>query len=221
MALPTNISYGTVVGRFLLGYADGSDLDVFPDGVAAQGSIFFVPSAASLKDASASPDPVTIIPARVEATLDAEGYLCGPDGNRGIRLVATDDPDANPIDWTWTVEFRMTDPDGTVVALDGFSFALPGGTEVDLTVLAPVPDANGTYYLVGPAGPPNVLTIGTVTTVAPNEPATASITGTSPSQVLNLGIPQGDLSNLVAEAPLMYNSTTSTLSLPTIDGGTP
>ena len=40
---------------------------------------------------------------------------------------------------------------------------------------------------VGSAGPPNTLTIGTVTP----GPADATITGTSPNQILNLVIPQG------------------------------
>lgn len=44
---------------------------------------------------------------------------------------------------------------------------------------------------VGPAGPPNVLEIGTVETLPADQPATASITGESPAQKLNLGIPQG------------------------------
>lgn len=35
------------------------------------------------------------------------------------------------------------------------------------------------------------LTIGTVTTGAPDSPASASITGTSPNFVLNLVLPQG------------------------------
>jgi hypothetical protein len=43
----------------------------------------------------------------------------------------------------------------------------------------------------GPPGPANVLTIGTVTTVAPGQSADASITGTSPAQVLSLSIPRG------------------------------
>jgi hypothetical protein len=41
-------------------------------------------------------------------------------------------------------------------------------------------------------GPPNVLSIGTVTTGAAGSQAAASITGTSPSQVLGLTIPRGD-----------------------------
>jgi hypothetical protein len=43
----------------------------------------------------------------------------------------------------------------------------------------------------GPAGPANSLAIGTVTTVAAGGSATASVTGSSPSQTLNLGIPTG------------------------------
>lgn len=45
----------------------------------------------------------------------------------------------------------------------------------------------------GAPGPPNVLGIGTVVTVAPGGAATSSITGTSPAQTLNLGIPRGDV----------------------------
>jgi hypothetical protein len=43
----------------------------------------------------------------------------------------------------------------------------------------------------GDQGEPNVLSIGTVTTVDPDQPAAAEITGDSPAQVLNLSIPQG------------------------------
>lgn len=41
------------------------------------------------------------------------------------------------------------------------------------------------------AGPVNSLSIGTVDTLAAGSPATATITGEAPAQVLNLGIPQG------------------------------
>jgi len=44
----------------------------------------------------------------------------------------------------------------------------------------------------GPPGPPNELEIGTVTTVPFGDPATATITGTTPNQVLNLEIPNGE-----------------------------
>lgn len=196
--LPSNLSYGTVTGRFLLAYADSADGDVYPDGQAAKGSIFFTPSPAYLLDATATPDPVTVVPATVEAVLDSDGYLCGYGTTRGIRLLATDDPQANPVNWTWEVSFRLTDQTDTPVNIEPYSFSLPSGTTVDLTALSPVPGADGTFYTVGPTGPQGPQGI-------QGEP--------------------GDLSNLNATAPIVYNSTTSTLTFdPTyvtfINGGT-
>ncbi len=49
--------------------------------------------------------------------------------------------------------------------------------------------ATGPKGDAGPAGPSNVLTIGTVTD---GDAASATITGTSPNQVLNLVLPKGD-----------------------------
>jgi hypothetical protein len=191
MALPTNVSYGTVVGQFLLAYGDGPDIDPRPDGVPAKGSIFFRPSPIKLLNPGAEPNPVTILPAVVEAVLDVEGYLLGGDGQRGMRLVATDDEDLNPSGWTWEVEFRLTDQDDVPVRIPAFNIELPGDTEVDLTTVSPVPTANGVFYIVGPQGPANELTIGTVDTLAPEQNATVDITGSSPNQTINFGIPQG------------------------------
>ena len=77
----------------------------------------------------------------------------------------------------------------------------------ELNAHPPVPGLNGYWLLwdlsshsyqesdlpvpVGPAGPPNVLEIGTVETLPADQQATASITGESPAQKLNLGIPRG------------------------------
>lgn len=44
----------------------------------------------------------------------------------------------------------------------------------------------------GPTGPANTLTIGTVTALDYGDPAEATITGTAPNQVLNLGLPAGE-----------------------------
>jgi hypothetical protein len=43
----------------------------------------------------------------------------------------------------------------------------------------------------GPQGPPNNLAIGTTSTLPPGSQATSQITGASPNQTLNLGIPAG------------------------------
>jgi hypothetical protein len=153
MALPTNVSYGTVTGRFLLAYADSSDVDPQPDGEPAKGFVIFTPSPIKLLDATASPAPVTILPAPVVANLNADGYIEGYFGDAGVRLVATDDPDINPEDWTWQVDFRLTDEDNTSISLPSFSFELPADEIIDLTTVSPVPSNNGTFYIVGPTGP--------------------------------------------------------------------
>jgi hypothetical protein len=200
MTLPSNVSYGTVVGRFLLAYGDTIDSGLEPDAVPAAGTVYFTASPILLKNASASPAPVTILPAPVEVPLDVDGYLrafAGTDG-AGVRLVATDDPDNNPVGWTWRVDFRLTDQAGTPVSLPSFSFSLPSSTTVDLTVATPVPDANGTFYLVGPtgptgpAGPANALTVSGTTTGAAGSSASVTISGTSPNQSLAFTIPRGD-----------------------------
>lgn len=203
MALPSNVSYGTVHGRFILAYGDTVDSGPEPDAIPAKGSVFFTASPILLKNASASPDPVTILPATVEVTLDTDGYLrafAGTEG-LGVRLVATDDPDNNPVNWTWRVDFRLTDEAGTPVTLPSFSFSLPSGTEVDLTELSPVPSADGTFYLVGPtgatgatgpAGPANTLSVSGTTTGNAGTSASVTISGTSPTQSLAFTIPRGD-----------------------------
>ena len=50
----------------------------------------------------------------------------------------------------------------------------------------------GTNGINGINGLPNTLSIGAVTTVAAGGAATVSITGSSPNQTLNIGIPRGD-----------------------------
>jgi len=42
--IPSNLSYGTVTGRFLLAYADSNDVGSNPDAVPAQGTVYFTPS---------------------------------------------------------------------------------------------------------------------------------------------------------------------------------
>ena len=204
MALPSNVNYGTVVGQFLLAYADGADVDPQPDGVPAKGSIYFRPSPIKLLDAGSTPNPVTILPAVVECVLDNEGYLLGGDTTRGVRLVATDDADLNPTNWTWTVEFRLTDQDDVPVSLPSFNIELPSDTTVDLTTASPVPAANGTYYLVGPQGPTGAtgdtgpagdaatITVGTTTTGAEGTDASVTNSGTTSAAVLDFTIPRGD-----------------------------
>lgn len=116
--------------------------------------------------------------------------LRGPAG-REVELQTT----ATHIQWryvgspTWTDLVSLasiTGDDGLSVELQTtathIQWRLVGGAWANLVSLS---------ALVGPAGPPNTLAIGTVTTGAPGSAAAASVTGAAPSQVLNLTIPAG------------------------------
>jgi hypothetical protein len=152
--IPSNVSYGTVIGRFLLAYADTDDSGLAPDAEPAQGTIFFTPSAPILKNINASPAPVTILPATVQAALNDNGYIksFGGTSGIGIRLIATDDEDNNPYGWTWRADFRLTDQSGAPVSIPSFNFELPADSTVDLTIASPVTLSDGITYATGPKG---------------------------------------------------------------------
>lgn len=75
--------------------------------------------------------------------------------------------------------------------------------------------ATGPQGDTGPAGPSNVLTIGTVTG---GDAASATITGTSPNQVLNLVLPKGDTGLTGANGQDGVSITTITSGTPTQSG---
>lgn len=145
---PTNVQTGLVSGRFLAGIIDGPDPDDEPDFIAAVGRIMFVASVPYLPDPTADPAPVTLLQAPVVGILDHEGYLCTPNeaggpGNRGVRLVATDDPDVLVQEWTWNVKYTFEKVNGVVPTIESHAFFLPSDAQVDLTTLVKVPSSPG------------------------------------------------------------------------------
>jgi hypothetical protein len=62
-------------------------------------------------------------------------------------------------------------------------------------------DVGPASTIPGPQGPPNTLAIGTVTTVTNPSPASATVTGSSPNQTLNLVIPKGQDGNQGLQGP--------------------
>lgn len=93
----------------------------------------------------------------------------------------------NPDGQRWMV--TVPDHDTELWPLIVASVEIPPDTPADVITAAVVAYFEANPVEVGPAGPANVLAIGTVTSGAS---ASASITGTSPAQTLNLVLPQGD-----------------------------
>ena len=148
MALPSNVSTGTVTGQFIVAVADGSDSDYAPDGTAASGTITFTPSVNYLPDPTGG---VTILPDAVTGILDDAGYLCTPDpdnpsiaGRRGVQLIATDDPDISVSGWTWKVQYAFLPRiKKTPPRIPDHSILIPSGGVVDLAYSIKVPSSTG------------------------------------------------------------------------------
>lgn len=157
MALPSNVGKGTVTGRFI---------DAFGANIA--GTITFTPSPRRLLNATAAPSPVTILPKPVTVAL--------VDGTFVQQLVATDDPDNNPQDWTYAVSFNLTD-----AKADSFSIEVGEGQTVDLTTVTPVATGNGTMIVRG-AGVPDVEGVenGRVLILVDGEPQWGAAPGGGP-----------------------------------------
>lgn len=146
----------------------------------------------------------------------------GPTGPQGIQGPAGD---------PFTIVGTLTNTDqlptptedireqAYLIEIDGLNhlYVIVGTTDLswyDVGALEGVRGPQGPQGPQGIQGPANTLTIGTVTTLPTGQNATASITGTAPNQVLNLGIPRG-LPGADGTAVSVAGSEVSTLSFTT------
>jgi Chaperone of endosialidase len=123
------------------------------------------------------PRDLSYLAADVDAYLDAHPGPQGPAATIQIGTITT---------VASTVPAAVTNVGTETDAI--FNFTLPRGVD-------------GIIGGDGPAGPSNVLQIGTVQTGAAGSSAVATITGTSPSQTLNFVIPKGDTGATGATGP--------------------
>lgn len=146
IAPPSNLTYGWVQWQAGTDGLDGPDADQNPDFAAPTGTVTFFSNVDVRRNSTASPNPISLLRDGIVGVLDEQGYLCtpNPDGSikhRGLKLVATDDPDLNPAGWLWHVVYDVVNPSGSVAQLQEHDLALPGGETVDLTNVAPVDSA--------------------------------------------------------------------------------
>jgi len=132
------ISYGTIVGRLVIGQADGTDPDDLPDLIPLQGSVQIEANANKIVD----PDgPYLIARTSFKAVLDSAGYLCTPAadgtaGTRGMKVLATDSA-TNPTGFQYNVSYTLKDQAGVQVRVDSHLIAVPTGETVDLALVIP------------------------------------------------------------------------------------
>ena len=146
---PAELSTGMVHGRFIVAVIDGEDEGQEPDVVPAQGKVAFKASVGYIPVPVATGGPVTVMKGPITGVLDGEGYLSTPHPTtgepmyRGVKLLATDDPDMAVTDWTWAADYRFESVNGVTLQIPAHSFALPSGTVVDLTTMVKVPSSPG------------------------------------------------------------------------------
>lgn len=102
---PNNLKYGKVVGRLVRAIGDTNvDADILPDIVPiVNARVIFTASITHAKNRSSTP-PVTIFFDPIEVSTDNEGYLVNTDGTREVMLIASDDPNLDPTNFTYHVK---------------------------------------------------------------------------------------------------------------------
>ncbi len=150
-------------------------------------------------------------PAKIGYVNDIADYTAaliaanpGPTGAQGIQGPAGVPGPVGPAGLTWRstwvsgTSYVLNDAVGyngasyyCILATSGTTNPASNTTNWALLASQGAIGPQGAQGPTGPAGANNTLSIGTVTTLGAGASATATITGSSPSQVLNLGIPQG------------------------------
>lgn len=127
---PANFQGCTVQGTYV-------DLNGDP----VVGSVEFTPTPAMLLDVTSG---VMVVPVAREVILDNNGHF-------SVIVPATDDPDINPMDWTYQVKEKFDNG-------RSFSIRAPQNSTVNLVSVSPVPASGGTATLFGP--PPFTIPFG-------------------------------------------------------------
>lgn len=105
-------SYGTVHARIVLGYADGTDTGANPDFFAPESSfVTFTPvyPFVRISDGGGNTNGLLVLNEPTVCKIDPKtGHLLGPDGNKGVRLLAEPGLVNHPERSTVGVEYNVT-----------------------------------------------------------------------------------------------------------------
>lgn len=197
---PTGLTYGKIkwaVIEMLADDRDGTDVDDNPDIRGVTGTIVITADVTgNLVLGTGTTPPVTVYTGPYTFDI-VDGELVDEEGRTEVSIVASDCAALNPTNFTYSARFVLSNRTrGT------FSFSVPEGETVDLTLVSPVPSYDGDPTIVGPQGiqgetgpqgPAGTIAIGTVTTGAPGSSADVDNVGTASAAILDFTIPRGDV----------------------------
>lgn len=125
------VAYATVSGWFLQAVADATPDGVFaPDMLPMEGTVTFTPNVDRVSIVGPDDQPMMVFPKPVDCSLDAEGWLIGPDGDRDVMLIATGD-----IIPTYRVQFSLEG-----VRRFSINITAPANQVTDLALALELPD---------------------------------------------------------------------------------
>jgi hypothetical protein len=136
---PVNLTYGTVTGKFIQTVLDQADVDRNPDYIPAVGTVTFKPDVTFYRNLAL---PAFFTTNTIQCTIDSNGDMRDAQGGLGVVLVATDNADLSPRDWTYTCTVSAS---GTVYS---FPIRVNGGTTQDIAIISPVPSTPGVQVVV-------------------------------------------------------------------------
>jgi hypothetical protein len=137
---PANYTYGTITFRGAKQIADtADDADRYPDLIPSAGTVTFTPNVTYFKNLAM---PVTFVTEPIVGTLDANGDMRDSQGQLGVVLVSSDNPDISPRNWTYSVVMTVGGR-----TLPSFNISVEGGTTKDLTTLMPAAISAGTVVI--------------------------------------------------------------------------
>jgi len=141
MPLPPNVDTVTLVGTYTNSNGDP-----------ASGRIKIDPLPLYWLDQSSDP-PTTIVGESQTVYLDETGSF-------SVDVVATDNADLNPIDWTYRITVNLEPP----ATKYSFYIEAPAGPDIDITIATPVAYSGGIYITnsvsdgeQGPPGPAGII----------------------------------------------------------------
>lgn len=146
MALPANLKYGIVTGKFIRVTFDSNDVDREPDSIAIPGVLAEFTPDTEAEVVTDSIDGVTVILETVYGITNASGVLVPANPNNpteidptqigtlGVPLLSPDDSLIDPANWSWRVKITVPGRPAPM----GFSFHL-GQEGADLATVVRTP----------------------------------------------------------------------------------
>lgn len=130
------MTWGTITGNFGALNADSNDPGQAPDLEPVSGSVTITPRLPLVKILDLTTPLIAINKTIVCQILN--GVLVGPDGNPGVRVVATNSPGIEPFPLQWDVRIMIT---GATTQPSPMTIDVPGGGTVNLATIVPSPPA--------------------------------------------------------------------------------